>query len=281
METSFHGITSGQLALRPEPICLGKATLLPRRCHHCGDTVGVYRRGPVMSQPDRSAIRDPLPTAGNGPRPRIWVDGRQRPRFDLGAFARTSLGMAKRDLAPEMAEATQRLTRFGQQVRLGEVRLTVVWAGRAARLIPSHARVGGWLLALSALIGGAHDLLVPPAPPDEALAYPDLARTMPAPAPMAPAAAKASLEPTLHAIRSAISQTPHAEPDARAPSTPTDSLAQSDSPAPSTLARRAKAAVWALACQATLWLMLAFALPAGAIKAMLFHLDGGDLADWS
>jgi hypothetical protein len=38
--------------------------------------------------------------------------------------------------------------------------------------------------------------------------------------------------------------------------------------------------LWRAAARAVLWILLAFALPAGAIKALVYHLDGGDLANW-
>lgn len=66
-----------------------------------------------------------------------------------------------------------------------------------------------------------------------------------------------SPEPTLNAIRDAIDDAPQDDP---------------------TLAR---GLLWSAGTKAALSVMLAFALPAGAIRALVFHLDGGDLADWS
>ena len=255
-----------------------------------------------MSRPDNSNRPDPgreIPTA---PRPKIWVAGRQRPRFDARAFVATSFGMARRDLEPAMLDTALRLDYLGQQVLRGERKVNFAWAGRSARIIPSHQRVGGWILALSTLFRDARSLLLPPAAPPEALAYPDLARRtgrpepdLPVVAPGGPACAvsarrvqpgRPETEPTLHAIRSAISDAPHdagldAPGRSRPPRIPLTMVAARNFAAAPAPPRRLNRLARAVACRITLAVLLVFAIPAGAVKALLFHLDGGDPADWS
>lgn len=248
-----------------------------------------------MTRSDRTIGRTPSATPMS--RPQIWIDGQQRPRFNVAAYAATSLGMAKRDLAPEIADAAQRLDQFAQRVLAGQVRVNTTRLGRLERLVPSHRRVGSWVLALARALHGALAVLNPAAAPPDALAYPDLTRRRPtaAPNPMRPNAVAPvpvpqilpTVEPTLHAIRSIL----HTAPQDLAPATP---LAQPDLPhdrtePPSGPIGRAQTWVghwvghwvWQQSVRALLAVLLAFALPAGLIRALLYHLDGGDLADWS
>ena len=237
-----------------------------------------------MTRSDRSKRSDLSPETNPVPRPQIWVDGHQRPRFNVRAFAAVSLAIARRDLAPEIADAVLRLDQFGHSVARGERRFPVAWAGRAARVVPGHQRVGGWILGLAALFQGAHDLLSPI--PEPALAYPNLGPT-PHP-PKAPLAKIAAIvprhprsEPTLHAIRSAIQASPHDFGHETPPPRQTVRAPGPDPVAAVPLTRRAKAAMGALACRVLLGVLVAFALPAGMLRALLFHLNGGDLVDWS
>lgn len=197
-----------------------------------------------MTVSDRSKRFDPTQRPKPVARPKIWVEGRQRPRFAARAYLAAAHGMARRDLDPAILDAVQRLQAFGGQVERGELRVTAAWA---QRVIPSHRRVGAWLLALARLLADSRCLIVPEA----ASSPPPIPRT--------------TVEPTLHAIRSALVEVPH--DDSTAPPLP-----------PATPGGRL---LWPVATRITLAVLMAFALPAGAIKALLFHLDGGDLADWS
>lgn len=193
------------------------------------------------------------------PRPRLWVDGQQRPRFNLAAFGRVAWVMACRALAPELRDASQRLVPVGHAVAMGQLRLT------PRRFAGQDARLGRSILGLAALFRGAHDLLTP-ARPDPTLAYPDIIRSqMPAP----PPAQSRADEPTLQAIRSAMFFGPADTPPPVAP------------PDRATGNNPLRSALWALACRAVLAVLLAFALPLAALRAGWFHLQGGDLADWS
>ena len=225
-------------------------------------------------------------------RPKIWIEGRQRPRFDLKAYAATAYGMAKRDLPPEMLDAEGHLRGFGQRVVNGDLRPKLAWAGRLQRAVPSHQRVGGWLLGLADLIADSRALLVPVESADAELAYPNLIRGQQALSPLRPRpvaglrvvkSQKPAVEPTLHAIRSAIGTTPHdASLDARGRLPP---LTAAD-PQPARgngkgLVANLQQSLWRAACRALLGILMGFAIPGGAVKALLYHLDGGDLADWS
>jgi hypothetical protein len=235
-----------------------------------------------MTVPDRSkhfALNEgPEPVE----RPRIWVQGRQRPRFNLQAYLATSLGMAKRDLAPEVLDASDRLQALGARVLAGEMRVNVAWAGRLSRAVPSCGRVGGWIVGLEGLLRGAHDLLVPPTTAEAPIAYPYLVTRPPEPA--APALpqppGRVRVDPTLHAIRAALGDIPH---DARFDTAQRPRAPHSPQP-PESAARtpgQVRRVVWSVSCRVTLAILIAFALPSGAIKALLYHLNNGDLADWS
>ena len=239
-----------------------------------------------MSLSDRKQ-RFQLPQATQGAeRPKIWIDGRQRPRFNAGAYWAVTVGMARRDLLPEMAEAEARLSGFGQRIQSGEVTVRLDWAGRAGRALPSRPRVAGWVLGLARLFAGTRRLIIGEQEIQRELAYPDLIRSTRPVASVRPrsvarsAARPAVVEPTLHAIRSALGETPHdAALDRRAAS-------PASTPAPEAKVtgaqgRRVTRILWRLGCRMTLGLLMAFALPGGAVRAMLFHLNGGDLADWS
>lgn len=225
-----------------------------------------------VSQPAHSAMR-----------PKIWIEGRQRPRFDLKAYAATSFGMAKRDLAPEMLEAGLRLRGLGQRVANGELRANLKWTGRLQRVLPSHQRVSGWILGLADLFAESRIRLDPAEADDAELAYPHLIRRVTDPAPITPG--KSTDEPTLHAIRSAISLVPHyAGPEGRQRGTGTRTIPAE--PAADACDKAGLVAVlkqWlrSVQCWVLLSVLITFALPSGAIKAMLFHLNGGDLGDWT
>ena len=231
--------------------------------------------------------KSPKPADVDAPadRPKIWVEGRQRPKFDVPAFLNASYGMAKRDLAPAIAEAVEHLQGFGHSVAQGEVKLDVRWMGRFARVVPSHGRVGGWLLLGSNVLAGAGAILVPPAENAEDLAYPGLIRgkTPVPPRPMPSVVVnlrRPTAEPTLHAIRSAISQTAHDYAD-ETPRVERGEAAKDPGDDQKGLSANLKHGAGKAASWLALGILMLFALPAGAVRALIFHADGGDLRDWS
>ncbi len=231
-----------------------------------------------MSDRKKRLVLSEGPT--NPQRPQIWVEGRQRPKFDTTAYGAACLGVARRDLLPAMLETEAGLAAFGQKVAAGEVRLNLAWAGRAQRLVPGHRRVGGWILGLAALFADASRHLGHVDDGRISLAYPDLARTE-TPKPAAPRALVTE-EPTLLAIRTAMlarDGEEALEPGAKRPELARKGTA--DAPGVTAiLPAWARAILRAGVSRGLLAVLMAFALPVGAIKAMIHHLAGGDLADW-
>ena len=209
--------------------------------------------------------KTPAETAAQAPaRPPIWAEGRQRPKFDLLAFASVATAMARLDLVPAIDDASTRLSGLGNRVASGELRVTGQWA---KRILPSHQQVGAGILALHRSFVVARTLILVPESP--AQAYPTLKpRVMDSPPP-APHAAVQKVEPTLHAIRSAIAAPPHDFAQERGQTQLTAAL-----PAKPNLAS-------AILARGLLAILMLFAWPGGAVRAMLYHLDGGDLRDWA
>lgn len=196
-------------------------------------------------------------------RPPIWATGRQRPRFDFGAFAGVALAMARRDLAPAMEDAARRLRAFGTKVEAGDIRVTGLWA---KRILPPHQPVGRAILGLAAALGDGRLLIAPQVEP---VTYPNLIRPEFGLKPAAPKRPQAApSEPTLHAIRSALGTKTHdfALEEPR--------FAPLAAPSP-------PQGLWRAVCGALLALMMPFALAGGAARAVQYHLNGGDLRDWS
>ena len=208
-------------------------------------------------------------------RPPIWVEGRQRPRFDLTAFLHVATALARRDLVPAMDDASARLAVLGRRVQGGELRLTLP---RALRLLPPHQRVGAAILGLHGLFGTARQMIVARAPADPPVAYPGLVRRPSAPVLVVSEPAhetRSHVEPTLHAIRTAIHSLPHEPTQAAALPRPVDMVR------PVIATTGARAHLRGGAAAGLLGLLMLFAWPGGAVRALIYHLNGGDLRDWS
>jgi hypothetical protein len=189
--------------------------------------------------------KDPVDPVSGVSRPPIWAQGSQKPKFDMMAWAQVAEDMARRDLAPVVQQLADHVTLFGTQVQGGAWRVRAAWA---QRVLPPHQRVGAAILGLAQVIQAAVRQLLPEP-------------VKPVAAPMARPALQSN-EPTLHAIREAmVSQ-------------------HLPVPQPVAVARDRgwlhHALAWVL-----LRAMMLVALPVGAVKALLFHLDGGDLHDWT
>ena len=186
----------------------------------------------------------------------IWTEGRQRPKFDLLAWASVTHAIARNALVPAIEDAAGRLDLLGQRVSTGQLRVSALWA---KRILPSHHSVGMTILALVRSLNVTKSLLVPTDPPGQ----PSYANVTRMPTPLS-IAETAKLEPTLHAIRSAL-----AAPAAGY------ALPKPVQPAPKP--------GWAqpIVARTLLAILMLFAWPGGAVRAMLYHLDGGDLRDWS
>lgn len=99
--------------------------------------------------------KDPLRKKSGAGRPEIWASGGQRPPFDLGALGRGGLHLAREGVAPLHAWAARRLRRLATEVRDGRGRIPAEKLGRAARFVPSHLRVAGWVKTLADILSHA------------------------------------------------------------------------------------------------------------------------------
>ena len=235
--------------------------------------------------------------------PKIWVDGQQRPRFDPVAFAAVSLAVAKTSLVPHMHDCAARLDHGAGQIALGQIKINLTWAGRATRFLPSAARVASWSRGLGQLVTDASAGLAPPVDDGKAIAYPNLIRPdlasrpdlaadpdMAAPPTQAKAAPHrldlppqyrhaAREETTLRSIR-ALMEDANPLPGSVASAKKPRQIVSDTAPTPGVGPSRLGQALWHGAAQGVAAVFVVFALPFGALKALQFHLDGGDLKDW-
>ena len=245
------------------------------------------------------------PPGPSGPdqeiRPKIWVEGRQQPKFNLGAWARVSLTITRRNLGPLMDAGAARTHRFGQSVLQGERRPDLAWLGRAAKAVPSHQSVGALVTGAAQLLADGREIVLPAPVPEDPIAYPhlirpDFAQHSDAPArvprprladvpPRQPAAAPGD-EPTLGRIRALITETGGST--VRSGRRATDAALpelQPQQPAPpgplQRLHHATAALIWRGAAAALAWGLTVLCLPYGGVKAALFHFDGGDLRDFT
>jgi len=246
------------------------------------------RNGP-KPRPTGPAASDP------SSRPKLWVEGSQQPKFELRAWGRVSLTMTRRRLAPAMTAGAGWTDAFAQRILRGELRPNLAWTGRAQRFIPSHQAVGAAVLGCAHMLSAAREIVQPTPPPAEAVAYPNLIRpdfsegpratrrrlaeTAPASSPADPATQPPPPDQsTLRTIRAVIGT-----PDAPADALP--SQQESPEPLPPRLTQRARSAVsgliWRAGAVTLAWGLTALIFPIGGIHAALFHLNGGDLRDWT
>ena len=92
--------------------------------------------------------------SGKG-RPEIWASGGQRPPFDLRAFGRASLHLARSGVAPVHAWAARATRGAAVRVKGGAGRIPAGKLGRMERFVPSHLRVAGWIKTLAAVLSHA------------------------------------------------------------------------------------------------------------------------------
>lgn len=94
-------------------------------------------------------------TPGRDGRPKIWVDGSQRPPFDLRALGRASLHYAREGVAPIHGWLARNLRQGALAVRDGRGRIPAAKLGRVAPYVPSHLRVAMWVRNLAAVAAHA------------------------------------------------------------------------------------------------------------------------------
>lgn len=196
--------------------------------------------------------RDPFPE-----RTQIWTEGRQQPRFKAGAFWRVGVAMARIWLVPLLDRAALGLSGLSREIAAGRFRVRVAWMGRAARFVPSRLSVAALVAGFAARVSEARTILKPlpvTAPPQPVRLRPQVKAT-------------GSTDLSLAAIRAAIRSVE--APEAAPPPPPAPS-----SPAWRTMLTQG-------AAHALAWTSLALALPVGLTQALIYHIDGGDLADWT
>lgn len=98
---------------------------------------------------------NPLGKKPGAGRPEIWASGGQRPPFDLRALGRAGLHLSSKAVAPFHAWAARGLRRAAVNVKNGAGRIPADKLGRAARFVPSHLRVAGWMKNLAATLSHA------------------------------------------------------------------------------------------------------------------------------
>ncbi|MEO6298824.1 MAG: hypothetical protein ABIV25_08650 [Paracoccaceae bacterium] len=245
-------------------------------------------------------------------RPRIWVEGQQQPKFDLRAWTKVSMAITCRTLGPGMAKTATGIDHYGQSVLRGDRVPNLAWAGRAGKFIPSHQLTGAVITGSAQLLADAKQVVLPEPLDDEPIAYPNLIRPSFAATPEQPSrpqrspaldvafVAAATMppgsdtsahaladEPTLRAIRSLIGETDAAasERPARPPKhTTLPPLAVPIPPEPTllqTIQSAGKRLIWGCSVQMLAWTLVGLAFPIGAVKATVFHLNGGDLREWT
>lgn len=89
------------------------------------------------------------------PKPKIWSEGGQRPPFDLRALGRASLYLSRLAVAPIHAWAARTTRRVALNVKTGVGRVPVDKLAGAARFLPSHLRVAGWIKNVAATLSHA------------------------------------------------------------------------------------------------------------------------------
>jgi hypothetical protein len=223
-------------------------------------------------------------------RPQIWVEGRQQPRFNFRAWAGVSLTMTRRRLAPALSAGAARVEAYGRSVLRGERIPNLAWTGRAQKFIPSHESVGGFIAATGRFLADAREVVLPLPKPAEPIAYPNLIRPDFSSRPhrqafaAAPEQPPAATEPALSAIRSLIDDAGDDAPARPARESVLPELARPE-PAPPTATEQIGGVLgklaWGAGAHVFAWGLTALAFPLGGFHATLFHLEGGDLRDWS
>lgn len=235
----------------------------------------------MANEPLRRTPYRPAPPQAD--RPKLWAEGKQRPPFVLRAFGRASLHLSREAVAPLHAWAARASRHLAERVKDGAYRIPEAKLGRAARFVPSHQRVAGWIKTVAAILSHA-----------SATADPDVARgnalvaeiephlwetapdTAPQPAPEAPRADPAPVvlaEPMqpdddpLASIRDDI-DAPQPQGRPRWQATP---FAPPPPPGP------VATTVIQVAGYLVGWATSIVALPYGAAKALWLHVKGTDL----
>ncbi len=223
-------------------------------------------------------------------RPPIWVGGRQQPKFAVLPWVTVGHAMARLWLVPHLAAGSERLVRLGSQIDTGRFAVNLSRLGKVAHHFPSRRAVAETVTGLAMRIADARMILDPVPQMPQALPDPGMIRTANtadsgasaatvSPCPAAPSALRSDathLEPTLSAIRAIMrSQSPAEPATAPHPRTHGADLRKKEAEKGRLGQFLARGLSHVIA-----WSTLALAMPVGLVRAALFHLNGGDLADW-
>ncbi|MES2334004.1 MAG: hypothetical protein V4551_04950 [Pseudomonadota bacterium] len=228
---------------------------------------------------------DPFRKRPDKGKPQIWASGGQRPPFDVRALGRAGLYLARTGVAPLQAWAARKARRMAINVWNGAGRIPAERLGRAARLVPSHLRVAGWIKTVGATLSHASatadpdvkrgnalvaeiapHLWVEAAPAVQEPVVPDTAAPPPDAAPVVLTEPAAGDDP-LASIRGDLSGTPFR---------PAERKAADPATAPAPPGPVAEAAIQ-VSGYLIGWASVAIALPFGLLRALWLWLGGRDL----
>jgi hypothetical protein len=97
----------------------------------------------------------PRPAPPDPDRPKIWVEGEQRPRFSMRGLRRATLHLAREAVVPINGWAARSLRRGAESVAVGAGRIPEGKLGRVERFVPSHLRVAAWIKNSAAVMAHA------------------------------------------------------------------------------------------------------------------------------
>jgi hypothetical protein len=106
----------------------------------------------MANQPLR---RTPQRAAPPSDRPKIWVEGEQRPPLSMRGLRRATLRLSREAVAPLNAWAARSLRRGAVSVAEGTGRIPEGKLGRMERFVPSHLRVAAWIKNAGAVFAHA------------------------------------------------------------------------------------------------------------------------------
>lgn len=223
-------------------------------------------------------MSDLKPSPKPPPRPPIWVDGRQHKRFDLRDWTRMGHQMARDWLLPHLDHGSHRLSALAGQIAQGRFAVNLP---ALDRWLPSRPAVAAAVAWLAIRMAEARRML--DSSPDP-IARPDVSRSPPSGGPakaaatisphLAPALDNSHAEPLRAAIRAVLQNLPDDVPAPTAP-IPRQGLDLPKIDAPND---RPGALFTLTLSHFIVWSGLAVALPVGLARALVFHLDGGDLS---
>ncbi len=125
---------------------------------------------------------DPSSTAPND-RPPIWVNGRQRPSFDLRAYGAYSVIATRAALGPALVRVSGSATGLQAKILAGAFAIKTQRLGRAAAYLPTRPGIAATIGSLATLLQETASVVSPSPPPPESLeAYDALWRSRKPPA---------------------------------------------------------------------------------------------------